>query len=104
MQSLTYSEFHNKLYYGADIELVYGKWYYHISSGSEQKNNKILHSISVAKYDISPDSNNAPSVWKEIFSIASEDTLSNIEAFMDAAIFDELCFNDIDDKIKVLYS
>ena len=48
MKGISSSEFYDKLYYGADIDLCYHSVFYHICAGYEDGS---LHSITVYEYD-----------------------------------------------------
>ncbi len=99
MKGISSSEFYDKLYYGADIDLCYHSVFYHICAGYEDGS---LHSITVYEYDKNPDTK--PSYYKEIYSKSNFDVAKNIGAFLNSEIFCKRRLKDIESEIEVIYS
>lgn len=93
MKGISFREFYDKLYFGADIDLCYHSVFYHICAGYENENH---HSITVYEYDKHPDFK--PSYYKEIY------TKVNIDTFLNSEVFCKRCFWDIKSDIEVLYN
>ena len=98
MKGITFSEFYDKLYYGADMDFFYKSIFYHISAGYENN----VHSISVYEYDKHPD--NKPSYYKEIYNNSKNPPAENIDAFINAMIFNNQALQQIEMDIEVIYS
>lgn len=98
MKGITFPEFYDKLYYGADIDFCYENMYYHICAGYEDKN---IHSITVYKYDKHPDT--TPSYYEEIYSRSDSDIKTNIENFLSSSIIDGESLQQINFDIDILY-
>ena len=67
MHGISFSEFYNKLYFGADVDFEYQGVYYHINAGYDEKKE---HSITVYMYDKHPDE--TPEYYKEILTVSNE--------------------------------
>lgn len=98
MVGITFSEFYDKLYYGADIDFRYNCVFYHICAGYEDKN---IHSITVYEYDKHP--NITPSYYKEIYNRSDIDVKNNIDTFLNSSIVDGKSLQKINFDIEVLY-
>ena len=99
MNGISYSEFYNKLYFGADIDFEYKNAFYHINSGYDEKK---AHSITVYVYDKHPDE--TPDYYNEILTVSNEDAKKSIDEFFGSAIFEGKTLNQIDEDITVIYS
>lgn len=99
MTGLSFAEFCNKLYYGADIDFHFSALFYHISSGCDEANH---HSITVYEYDTHPDT--TPSYYKELCTFSDEYATNNVEAFLNAPIFGGKNLYEIEDIINIIYS
>lgn len=105
MTGLSFNEFYDKLYYGADIEFTLDKWHYMICCGWEENHNGKIHSIAIVKSD-QPfyEQVIAPKIWDEIFESKMKDANKNIETFLQAKLFDNMSFYEIKSDIVVNYS
>ncbi len=99
MKGLSFAEFYEKLFYGADVDFAYGSLYFHISSGSDENKN---HGITVCEYDKHPDEE--PSYYKEIYNASSKDTESNVNSFLESAVFNGKSIREIESEITIIYS
>lgn len=98
MNGITFAEFHDKLYYGTDIDFSYKSFYYHICTGYEDN----IHSITVYEYDKHPDIK--PTYYKEIYNKSFGNPTESIDAFSNATIFDNKSLQEIEQDIDVIYS
>jgi hypothetical protein len=98
MKGLSFQEFYDCLYYGADIDLLYNLSFFHISAGSIGEK----HGITVYKYDKNPDqiSNFCTEIYDAVTSKVSE----SVENFLQAKIFDGKSIYDIQNELEILYS
>lgn len=105
LTGLSFKEFYDKLYYGADIEFTLKKWYYMIYCGWEETSNGKIHSIEIVKSD-EPffEQVTSPKVWDIVFESKMNDGNKNIETFLNAEIFDDKSFNDIEAGVIIDYS
>lgn len=105
MTGLSFSEFYEKLYYGADIEFTLNKWHYMIYCGWDKNSGNAIHSIELVKSD-QPffDQTTSPKIWEEVFKKKMNDGNENIETFLQAKIFDQKSFYDVETDVVVNYS
>ena len=105
MTGLTFQEFHDKLFYGADIELTVDKWHYMVYCGWEPTAEGSIHCIEVIQSD-QPfyEQKVTPKVWKEIYKCKMSEGNKNIDRFLNAKIFDGVSFFDIEANVTVEYS
>lgn len=105
MTGLSFSEFYDKLYYGADIELTLNKWHYMIYCGWEKDTNDRIHSIKIVKSD-QPfyERTASPNIWDEIFESKMNNANKNIEDFLNAKIFETKSFYEVESNIVINYS
>lgn len=105
MTGLTFNEFFDKLYYGADIELHFNNWYYMINCGWEINSTSKYHIIEVIKSD-QPfyEQKVEPKIWEEVYTKSMENGNENIESFLKAPIFDNKSFYDVEKEIVIEYS
>ena len=97
MIGLNYNEFYDKLFYGADIEILFKSWYYLINCGWDKTSNPEQHIIDVVKSDQSYyEQKNEPKIWEDVFSSCMEDGNKNIETFLKAKIFDNKDFYEVE--------
>ena len=99
MKGISYSEFYNKLYFGADIDFEYKNAFYHINSGYDEKK---THSITIYVYDKHPDE--PPDYYNEILTVSNEDADKGVNEFLNLAIFEGKTLNQIEEGITVIYS
>ena len=99
MKGLSFTEFYEKLFYGADIDFAYDSLYYHITSGCDESNK---HGITVYEYDKHPDQE--PSYYNEIFNISNTDVKKNIDAFLKSNIFGDKSISEIESEMEILFS
>ena len=99
MIGISYSEFYNKLYFGADIDFEYKGVYYHINSGYDEKK---AHSITVYMYDKHPDE--TPGYYKEVLTVSNENAEKDVNEFLNSAVFEGQTLNQIYEDITVIYS
>lgn len=99
MNGISYSEFYNKLYFGADIDFEYKGVFYHINSGYDEKK---THSITVYAYDKHPDE--TPNYYKEILAVSNDDAKKDIDEFFDSTVFEGKTLNQIDRDVMVIYA
>lgn len=105
MTGISFNEFYDKLYYGADIEFTLNKWHYMIYCGWEESSKGGIHSIEIVKSDQSLyEQMTVPKIWDEIFESKMNNGHKNIEAFLKAEIFDNKSFYDVERDIVVKYS
>lgn len=102
MNEADYKEFHEGLYYGADIELLYNKMFYYFASAGEEKNGVSTHYISVAKLDKSIWSAEIPKLYEMLFEETSENIDELIESCLNAPLFEGKSFYDLRDEIELL--
>lgn len=105
MTGLSFNEFYDKLYYGADVEFTLNKWHYMIYCGWEEFSDSKIHSIEIVKSD-QPfyEQVTAPKIWNEIFESSMKDANKNIETFLQAKLFDNMSFYEIESDVVVNYS
>lgn len=105
MTGLSFNEFYNKLYYGADIEFTLNEWHYMIYCGWQEITGDKIHSIEIVKSD-QPfyEQTTSPKIWDVIFDSKKSDGNENIEEFLKAKIFDNKSFNDVEADVVVNYS
>lgn len=98
MRGITFAEFYDKLYYGADIDFCYKSIFYHIGAGYEDN----IHSITVYEYDKHPDYK--PSYYKEIYNNSHNSPTENIDVFINTIIFNNKALQQIEADVEVIYS
>ena len=105
MIGLTFQEFHDKLYYGADVELTVNQWHYMIYCGWKTTDDGSIHCIEMVQSD-QPfyEQKAAPKVWKETYKCEMNDGNKNIDRFLNAKIFDGISFFEIEANVIVDYS
>lgn len=99
MQGLTFQEFYNAIFFGADIDMQYKNMYYHISSGKDDRGE---HCISVYQYDRHPDFES--SFYKEIYNEQINDSTASVENMMRTPIFDGNIIYNIEKETVIIYS
>lgn len=105
MIGLSFKEFYEQLYYGADIEFTLKKWHYMIYCGWETVPGSKIHNIEIVRSDQSfYDQAVKPIVWDEIFESKMNDANKNIEGFLNAKIFDNKSFYEVENDVIVNYS
>lgn len=104
MTGLSFNEFYDKLYYGADIEFTLKQWHYMIYCGWNEILGRKIHIIEIVKSD-QPfyEQNATPNIWDEIFESKMSDANKNIESFLNAEIFDKKTFYEIEADVIVNY-
>ena len=102
MNDEDYKEFHEGLYYGADIELLYNKMFYHIESYVEENNGVSIRTISVEKLDKSIWSHDVHELYEELFEESSENIDELIESCLSAPLFEGKSFYELRDEIELL--
>lgn len=100
MKGTTFSEFYEKLYYGADIDLFYNGLFYHISTGYEMNN---IFSVTVYEYDKHPDSDTPPGYYREIYSNSFNNTAEGIDSLTNAKIFDSKTLYQVENEMDIIY-
>lgn len=105
MVGLTFNEFYEKLYYGADIEFSLNNWHYMINCGWETNSTSKLHVIEVIKSD-QPfyEQKSEPEIWEEVYVKRMKNGNENIDLFLKSPIFESKDFYDSEKDIVVEYS
>lgn len=98
MKGLSFQEFYNSLYYGADIDFSYNSSFFHVNAGSDEKG----HGILVYVYDKHPDEK--PTHCDEIYDKTMLTASESVESFLQAQIFEGKSVYDIHNDIEILYS
>lgn len=100
MVDMTVTEFYDALYYGADIEMSCGKWFYRISSGYVSMS-PYQHNITVYKMDKPDWEDEIGEIYEKVFDCNAGDAKECIDIFMNATIFDGKKFAEVVDDISI---
>ena len=105
MTGLSFREFYDALYYGADIEFTLEKWHYMIYCGWENTSEGKFHCIEIVKSD-QPfyEQAAAPHVWDTIFESKMKDGNENIQSFLKATLFENRSFCEVEPAVVIEYS
>lgn len=105
MTGLSFNEFYDKLYYGADIEFTLNKWHYMVYCGWEKDTDGQIHNIKIVKSN-QPfyEQTILPNIWDEIFESKMSNANKNIEKFLNSKIFDGKSFYEVEANIVINYS
>jgi len=98
MKGLSFQEFYDRLYCGADIDMRYGQSFFHINAGAE----KGEHGITVYKSDKHPDE--ISDHLDEIYEVTLPSASASVERFLQAKIFDGKSISEIQNDVVILYS
>ena len=99
MTGISFGEFYDSLYYGADIDFCYKSLFYHINAGYDKENR---HNIIIYQYDRHPDYE--PSYYNEIYSMSDVNAGENLEKFLNLKLFNGKCIYEICSDMEILYS
>lgn len=98
MKGLSFQEFYDSLYYGADIDLSFNSSFFHINAGSDEKG----HGIVVYEYDKHPDEKIAQ--YNKIYDKTMLNSRDSVESFLQAPIFNDKTICEIQTEIEIIYS
>ena len=98
MKGLSFQEFYDALYYGADIDFSFNASFFHINAGLDKEK----HGILLYEYDKHPDEK--ATHCNEIYDKTMFSASDSVESFLQAPIFDGKSVYEIQNDIEILYS
>ena len=92
-------EIYDEIYYGCDIELKYGNWYYVIGSGGLPEEKKFF--VQLAKFDHSSEEN-VETYSEKLYYKLFDDQQTMTETFLIEPLFEGKSFYEIAPNVNIL--